>query len=840
MIRTNNRGIISRIAGRSLRAYRSRNIIIISAIVLTTLLITSIFATVLSLNQSMQLAQMKTAGSDFHGSYKYLNPEETDTLLSHPSIKEYGKATLVGEAVNDVFSNHRIEVNYVDESIVRHSFIKFIEGNLPTDENEIVMNTWSLDLLGVPRKVGEPVNLDIKIADEIISKRFVLSGYYDANQNLAMSGLAFVSEPFIQKYVAHIDPKESKLTGSYVNTTRLDVMFNNSIGIENKIQKVLSDTGLDASYGVNWAYSSVGLFEDPINLLPYGVLVLIIMLSGYLLIYNIFHISVVRDIKFYGLLKTMGTTPRQLKRIISIQANRLYLVGMPIGLALGYGLGYWLTPMLTRFSSEEVEISYSLNPLIFIGAALFAYLTVRIAANRPGRTAARISPVEAVKFAGVQGGEGRKSRKSLRGGKLHRMAFSNLFRQKKKLILMLASLSLSIILFSVIYTVISSFNVNKYLNAFISGDFAIKQNLEMIRRDEAQADARITEELCQVIREIEGVESIDTVHYSGDVLPIDDRLRKVLEPFAANEDPEQPIITSILGNEEVSIQLHGIEGGWYDVIQKNDIVLGSFDREKFKSGNYALITETMLGEDEYTTYYEPGDQIKLGSLGKSYEVMAVLYSDALYAAGTQFYNTGGFKVFLPANEMQQYAEDSIILSATIHVDPDKEDQVEDNLSSFIGSYPNLTLKSREDYKEEMKGFISIFQTVGYGLSFVIAFIGILNYINTILTGVISRRNEFAILESIGMTRKQLKRMLIYEGLYGILFTSILVGTFGIYMTYGIARAISENMAFTVFHMNVIPIASVIPLLIGISLVVTLAAYRSLTQSTIVERLREVE
>lgn len=843
MIGTGNRKVISRIARKSLDANRSRNVIIVSAIILTTLLITTIFATVLSMNESMQLVQMRTAGSDFHGSFKYLSPAEVDKLVTHPSIKDYGKSVLVGEAVNEEFKDYRMEIDYTDISAAEHSFIHFIEGGLPEAENEVVMNTWALDLLGVPHKLGATVDLDVAIDDEVISKPFVLSGYYEADQHITMAGMAFVSEPFVQKYISHIDPKESKQTGSYINTTRLDVMFSNSIGIEKKIQKVLSDTGLDVSYGVNWAYSSVGLFDDPINLLPYGLLVLIIMLSGYLLIYNIFHISVVRDIRFYGLLKTIGTTPRQLKKVISIQANLLYCIGMPIGLALGYGLGYWLTPMLMSFSSENIETSYSLSPAIFIGAALFAYLTVRIAASKPGRTAARILPVEAVKFAGVNGGRGRRARKSLHGAKLHRMAFSNLFRQKKKLVLMLASLSLSIILFSVIYTVISSFSVNKYLNAFISGDYVVKvsnSTNESIRRDEVQADTGLSEELSQAISSIEGVESLDKIYYSGDTLPIDERLRKVLEPIAANENPEEPVVTSILNSGAVSIQLHGMDRGWYDVIQKSDIVSGSFDQEKFETGNYVLITETTLWETEDTTYYEPGDQIKLGSLGKSYEVMAVLTSEALYAAGTQFYNTGGFKVFLPANEMRQHAEDSIILSATVHTDPEKEEQVGNVLSSLTSSNQSLTLKSREDYKEEMKGFIRIFQTVGYGLSFIIAFIGILNYINTILTGVISRRNEFAILESVGMTRKQLKKILIYEGLYSILFTCLIVGTVGIYITYQIARGISENMAFTVFHMNPIPLLSVFPVLIGISLIVTLAAYKSLTRATMVERLREVE
>lgn len=76
----------------------------------------------------------------------------------------------------------------------------------------------------------------------------------------------------------------------------------------------MTDISLDVPYGVNPAYTSVSLSDNLMNIIPYAVVILITMLSGYLLIYNIFFISVVRDVKFYGLLKTIGTTPRQLKR----------------------------------------------------------------------------------------------------------------------------------------------------------------------------------------------------------------------------------------------------------------------------------------------------------------------------------------------------------------------------------------------------------------------------------------------------------------------------------------------------------------------------------------------
>lgn len=838
MLRTNNGRTVFHIAKQSLRANRLRNLVVICAIVLTTLLITSVFTMGFSINKSMERALMKTVGSDFHGVFKYLTPDEAEKLIRHPSIKQYGRSVVVGHALDDQLKGANVEIHHIDESTAKHSFIEFLEGGLPSGENEIALNTWTLDLLGVPPQVGVNIRLDLDIHGQKMSKDFVISGYYEAEQYVAMAGLALVSELFVQKNLSHIDPEESRRTGTYSHTISLNVMFNNAWDIEKKIKEVLSDSKVNASYGVNWAYSSVSLSENIMNGLPLAGLVLIIMLSGYLLIYNIFHISVVRDIKFYGLLKTIGTTPRQLKRIISLQANLLYAAGLPIGLAIGYGIGLWLTPMMTSFSS--VEASYSVSPFIFLGAALFSYITVRMAAGKPGRTAARISPVEAVKFSGMNEGIRRKrSKRSRNGVKLSKMSMSNLLRHKKKLFLMLSSLSLGIILFSIIYTVVSSLNVNKYLNTFITGDFVVKEASPGDRRRLPLANLKLTEDVSNALRAIHGVERLDKVYYKDDALKLNESILSVLEPLAASEDPDIPVFTSILNQGAVGLQVHGIDSGWYEVVQHGDIVSGTFDRDKFESGDYVLISEALLGEDQYISYFNPGDLIKLDSMEKSYQVMAVLKTDALYAAGTQIFRSGGFNVYLPAEEFAKSVADPQILSVTLHADPAVLEQVEHAVQTITDPL-DLIMKSREDYREEMEGFIRIFQTVGYGLSIIIALIGLLNFVNTVITGVFSRRNEFAVLESIGMTKKQLKKMLAYEGLYIVLFTSAIVGTAGMYLTYRIAKEISENLAYTEFQMNIMPIAAVLPLFAVISLIVTLAAYQWLSRSTIVERLREAE
>ena len=840
MIGTNNRRAVFGLAKKSLRSSPSRNWIIIGAIVLTTLMITSIFTITLSLNKSMERTQMKTAGGDYHGSFKYLTKEQVDTLKQHPSIKEYGTSLVVGWVANEVFKTSPIEVNLIDDLMAKHSFVQFIEGGLPVEEDGIVMNTWALEKLGVPLQLGVDVPLVIDINGQKLSKDFKLSGYYKADQHVAMAGLAFVSQNFVDKYVAQIDPKQTKLSGTYVNTTSLNVMFNNSWDIQEKVDKVLADTGLDVPTGVNWAYSSVSLFKDPMNLLPYAALILVIMLSGYLLIYNIFYISVVRDIKFYGLLKTIGTTPRQLKRMIVTGANLLFIVALPLGLALGYGLGYLLIPMLSSFSDEPGEISYSISPWIFIGAAIFSYITLRISASKPGRIAARVSPVEAVKYAGVSEGSKRGFKRTRHGSKIYKMALGNLLRSKKKLILMLASLSLGLILFSMIYTLISSLNVNKYLNAFISGDYVLKDEVTEANRWVTDNESyALTEEVSQALERLGGVERLDKVYFKEDTLPISDRIRALLEPLAETEKPEMPMYSPILTSGRIPLQIYGLDEGWYDVLNPSEIVAGQFDREKFNTGKYVLVTEALLDEG-YKSYYQPGDKIQLGADGRNYEVMAVLKSDGLYAAGVKYYSIAGFRAFLPTRESRLAEPDSIILSATLHVEANQSGQAESAIRAYTDSVPGLLMKSRDDYKAEMNGFIMIFQTVGYGLSFIIGLIGLMNFMNTMITGMIARRHEFAILESIGMSKKQLRKMLIYEGLYVVLFTAVILGTIGMLLTYGLIKTITENIAFTVFHMDVLPIAASIPILAVISIVITVIAYKMLAKDTVVVRLREAE
>lgn len=840
-------GKISRlISTRNLNANLGRKMLSIIAIVLTTLLITAVLTMALSINKSMELAVMKTSGSDFHGSFKYLNLTELKKLQNSSLVKESGTSLIVGEVSSPLLKNNHLEVLQVDENYAKHSFVKFIEGGLPIEENEISLNTWALDLLGLEHKLGERVQLNINIGDKVITKDFKVSGYYEADKNLAMSGLMFVSKKFTNNYLSNINPNDSIKNGTYVNTYQLNVLFKNSFNINKKLEKVLKETGLVVPTGINPAFTSTNTLESFMELLPFFIVILITMVSGYLLIYNIFYISVVRDVKFYGLLNIIGTTPRQIKKIISYQANVLYFIALPFGLGLGFLLGSILVPLISSLSNYSLNASYSTSPWIFISSAFFSYITVIVASRKPAKLAMRVSPIDALKFSEVRADTiPKKIKRTKQGAKIHLMALSNLLVNKKKLVLMVLSLSISIVLFSTIYIIISSFDLNKYLDTFISGDLMVQNEVLVSISGEREGDPyKLNDSIIKEIKSIDGVNSVDTVYYKYEKYPFDDTISSALTPLTKSAESNSNIATTIKRGF-VPIDLYGIDPGWYKLIN-NHIIEGSFNKEKFDSGNYILISTTYFPGDkpELDTYYHPGDKIIIPSLNKSYEIMALLDSDALYAATTKHYSLYGFNSFLPTSEMkvkQLIRSDSAsIVSATITTDPDKLDSVKKAITALIDTSDELTLKTRGDYVLELNGFIRTFKNIGYGLSVIIAIIGLLNYINTVLTGIIARKHEFALLESIGMTKRQLKQLLIYEGIYYILFTVLSLFSGGLIITYYLSKSISNSIEFTTFHMRWAPFFFALPMLLFFVVTIVIIDSRFISKYTIIERLKVLD
>lgn len=283
----------------------------------------------------------------------------------------------------------------MDAHEVKHYFCTPTHGHRPKEgSNEAMTDTRVLKLLGVQPKIGTKFTVTYQIGGgqsepKTVTQEFVLSGWWDYN-GVSQASNVIVPESYVKKTLQHVNIGEDEESGKW----SLDVMFGNALHIEKDMRQVIRDCGFqseDASkpgyiaFGVNWGYTGA---QSSSNLNPESIaaivaLLVLIVFTGYLVIYNVFQISVANDIRFYGLLKTIGMTGRQLKRIIRLQAVLLSGIGIPAGLLLGFGIGVGLTPAVMAQTSYTTAV-IKLHAWVFVGAALFSLVTVFLSCNKPG------------------------------------------------------------------------------------------------------------------------------------------------------------------------------------------------------------------------------------------------------------------------------------------------------------------------------------------------------------------------------------------------------------------------------------------------------------------------
>ena len=273
-------------------------------------------------------------------------------------------------------------------------------------------------------------------------------------------------------------PGSDGMTGAW----NLDVMLKSGARhIEQDLNQILANHGYQSeTAGDNYIRHrrQLGLHRgpalrhlDPMVVIAIAAMLLLIIFTGYLIIYNVFQISVAGDIRFYGLLKTIGTTPRQLRRIIRLQALALSAAGIPIGLVVGWLIGGQLTPVIVARLDGIVPVT-SVSPWIFVVAALFALFTVLLSCRRPGKMAAKVSPVEAVRYTEGGGKTRAKGRKARRVSPFS-MAWANLGRSRGKTVVTVLSLSLAVVLLTVTVNFAGGFDMDKYVSNFTASDFIV-------------------------------------------------------------------------------------------------------------------------------------------------------------------------------------------------------------------------------------------------------------------------------------------------------------------------------------------------------------------------------
>ncbi|HQQ89690.1 MAG TPA: FtsX-like permease family protein, partial [Oscillospiraceae bacterium] len=656
----------------------------------------------------------------------------------------------------------------------------------------------------LPYVVGNGTDNSFSVTGE-----FTLCGWWEFDE-AGQAAMAIVPRSYAEQVLSGYQSFGGDTTGTW----DLNVYLKSSAHIEDDLEQVLENHGYQntdeqaANYintGVNWAYLGAQLSSraDPGTIAGMAVLVALIVLTGYLIIYNIFQISVSNDIRFYGLLKTIGTTGRQLRRIIRRQALTLCVIGIPAGLILGWLVGRALSPSVLSTLNTYKEAKASANPLIFLGAAAFSLVTVLISCAKPGRTAGRVSPVEAVRW--TEGGT-EKSAKKLRRARTvtpRSMALANLSRSKKRTILVVLSLSLAVVLLELTCTFANGFDMDKYLEKFVVSDY-ILGSAEYFQS--ANGAGELPAEDVRAVQEQAGITAGGCVYGGGGVQEFvsEQRYREHYGEWNDSETVDSLIQSAERNDEgdyENPVNLYGMED--YP-LGKLTVLDGSLDAlsdpaehavaavlrtddygKPIEDTNWAKVGDkvTLRYVEEYA-YYDAvtGELVDPAATENGVYERALKYHEVTYTvaavvtmpSGMSYRFYGNDEFVLGSDEFQKETGVQNPMIYLFDVDEAHDAAMERFLNTYTSQInPNLDFESKGSYTGEFTGTRDMFLLVGGALSAVIGLVGVLNFLNAVLTSILSRRRELAILQSVGMTGAQLRKMLIWEGeLYALMAAAL--------------------------------------------------------------------
>lgn len=784
----------------NLKSSKAKSVLICITIMLTTTLLTSVGIICNNWLKTNKAATIEYSGS-FEGIYKRVNKDKLDIIKNNASIDQYGIYKAIGTSQ---YEDSNLGLIYADNTIKNMANIKFEDGTMPEKENEIAIESGYLNLLNNGAKIGDKIKLSYESLStgEIKEKEFILSGILQTSDiskaqksySAIISKSYFVSEEVDEntKYNVYINiVKPKKLTADEVKESILSIAKN--MGIEEYDVRINTDY-INASN------------PDP-QVIAGGIIVaLIIILSSMLVIYSIFYVSVINKVHEYGKLRAVGATKRQIRKIILREGFILSCISIPLGIAIGYLIGQVV--ILKALKMDRYGVG-GMNIFIAIGVAVITVISVLLSLLKPMKMACNISPVEAMRYDGNDSKH--KKRKGYEEINLKKITFANLSRNKKRTVITLLSLSLSGILFIVASTIMNCMNPENMAKDHSLGDITVYLDNYDWNEDgsnnlyDIQANNPLGKEMCERLENIPGVKKINM---------------------------EKSAWASIdIGAGEKNLEdIQGFDKEFYDELSEH-LVEGEINKEALESGeglvythpSYAKEIGIKVGSTQVITIYDGKDSYK-----KEFTVLALV-------------DIGGASIRIPESVMDSLIKTDTTIRVGLEVKKDMLKSVEEEIKNITDNDEYLSYGTLEDSIKTYKKSMAITSVLIYSLVIIIGVIGLMNLINTMITSIITRKRELGILQAIGLSDKQLVKMLQIEGLFYTVGTLLITLTLGNILGY-IAVIIFRNTGAS-YAIYDYPLTQTIIMIVAITLVQILITYmvtNNFKKDSLVDRIRYSE
>lgn len=866
----NNTEVIKRLSKRYFKKNRIRNLAAILAIMLTAFLFTSITSLVFSMSSSIQLSMQMQKGSKADGDIRYLTEEQYEELQNSDFIKEAGCRRFVGFASNA--SGHMVEINYADPVQQELTFCTPTHGQAPKKANEIATTDQALEALGVRAKVGETVPVEFSLRGETYQYEMVVSGWWEAANDTG--SLMIVSEQFVKdnpELFINTYAKDREIAGTYM----ADVVLKDKRHIQKQLQEFALSVGgepekMNAGNYVACSQNQVGnAMLQPGMMMSAIVFVLLFVVSGYLLIYNIFDISVMQDVRQYGLLRTIGTSTRQIKKIVNRQAIWLTLIGLPLGLIFGFLVSKMLLPIVMKFfqANSLNAMKVSVSPLIFLIAAVFTIFTVIISTRKPAKKAAKISPLEAIRYTGQENKKTKKTKRT-HGAKLSYMAFSNLGRNKRRSVFIVLSMLLCIVLFNSIIVITQSMDEEKWISRSTKTDFTVYNSVAVNGVSPFQyREDGLPASVVDLINQQKGVEK-ERILYRNTRDDSDVTVDYKFEDLVciAEETEEDYVSKAYENGSSLRIvprtedgyfgNVFGVsESFWEDVtIYEGENNLDAL-KEKMETGDYVIvgtIIDRLTGEAEEETQLQQqlqvGDSITFLKDGKEEKTCSILAKATVVATEYETYAgangatyIGGDAPFLYMSDtkFKELYEEPTIFSYSFNAGQGQKENLEGFLADFTGENTSVAYTSTKLLQEQLASNRNIVLLVGGMIGVILAFAGLINFTNMMVTNIITRRHEFAAMQSIGMTNRQLRRLIMDEGLYYAAGADVIGGLLAAILGMTVLKNVlnSPSMWYFTLQFTLVPALFIAVIYLILAAIIPVVVLHFFNKGSVVERLR---
>ena len=872
----NNKAVIKKLANRSFRSNKMRNVIAAIAIALTTFLFTAVLTIGMGASGTLEYSMAKMMGSSADALVQGLSEDQFQQLKENAMFEKVGCWIPVEIMTN---TNRRVaEVDYADQTQLEIRMLTPRTGSAPQKANEVLVSANILKDLNIEEKIGAeiPVELKVRQSGQVYHFDMVVSGIYDTPNEKSES--VIVSKAFMEENPEMMREIAQGREGCGIYDA--DVIMRDSSMVKERISEFVRSIGgnPDDRSAENYVRVAPNTFLSnnsggSIMWLVAGVFGVLFMFCGYLLIYNVFEIAVTNDIRQYGLLRTVGTTSQQIKRLVNRQALYLFLIGTPFGLLFGILLGRSILPAALQmfaadYSGKNIEVSTLPYLGIIVGAILFSGLTVYISTRKSVKKASRVSPIEAIRYV-EQNTVSIKRKKTTTGAVIPRMAKANLQRNKRRTVFIVISLTLSIVFLNSVFIFSSSFDEDVYIENQTRSDFRVYSPvIQAAWGDNFGHDSAVPEKAVEEIKEQPGVTNEAYLYrntFEDDHISCDWGTPYVVD----NTNKEQRMLP-----EHLNLGVYRTENGGHTVgltadnhplgnvfgfsenfFDRLDIIEGETDlsvlKNKLWNGNNVIL----MGEyDDHgnfagaeSAFYfglSVGDTIQFYENGTPTKEFTIIAKAAATDGDVTVTGGGsniaqiieGPRIFMAENKFKEIYETPTLYGFLFDV----EEQYQQEMETYLAQDTDVAYTSILTMKATVSGVKNVVLLIGGMIGAVFALVGLINFINLVMTNIITRRHEFATMQSIGMTNRQLRKMMISESFSYVLLAGI-VGTLaaavlGITLVRSFVE-ISPSSIMMTFQMTLLPALIMLILFLALAFIVPVVALRLFNNRSVVERLR---